>query len=229
MGSLCNGQLVVWAFIVILQLSSLWFIWNNSFCQIPARYTSTASNINQKPAHYPWITLLDIISDIYHLLYLFVYLQVGYLLPRDPLDTYSEWTCSQCDFYLEVSQMQMSSSCLKASLYQFVWYSFHTHSYGHWLSRSDHSCCHALQLPVYVSWPSPCKVPPPGRILSGETDSHTWHSCSGLPRGSQLLSVFSDYFLIQTRVLLSLLCMIPFHRQMHKAPGWKQKEIFLVS
>ena len=45
MGSWCNGQLVVWAFIVILLLSSLWFIWNNSFCQIPAHYTSTASNI----------------------------------------------------------------------------------------------------------------------------------------------------------------------------------------
>ena len=53
MGSWWNGQLVVRAFIVILLLSSLWFIWNNSFCQIPARYTSTASN----PAHYPWITL----------------------------------------------------------------------------------------------------------------------------------------------------------------------------
>ena len=49
MGSWCNGQLVVWAFIMILLLSSLWFIWNNSFCQMPAHYTSTA--------HYPWITL----------------------------------------------------------------------------------------------------------------------------------------------------------------------------
>ena len=49
MGSWCNGQLVVWAFIVILLFSSLWFIWNNSFCQIPARYTSTASNIWNLP------------------------------------------------------------------------------------------------------------------------------------------------------------------------------------
>ena len=48
-GSWCNGQLVVWAFIVILLLSPLWFIWNNSFCQIPARYTSTASNIRNLP------------------------------------------------------------------------------------------------------------------------------------------------------------------------------------
>ena len=50
MGSWCNGQLVVWAFIVILLLSSLWFIWNNSFChQIPACYSSTASNIRNLP------------------------------------------------------------------------------------------------------------------------------------------------------------------------------------
>ena len=49
MGSWCNGQVVVWAFIVILLLSSLLFILINSFCQIPARYTSTA--------HYSWITL----------------------------------------------------------------------------------------------------------------------------------------------------------------------------
>ena len=26
----------------------------------------------------------------------------GYLLPKDPLDAYSEWPCSKCDFYLEV-------------------------------------------------------------------------------------------------------------------------------
>ena len=39
MGSWCNGQLV----------SLLWFIWNNSFCQIPARYTSNASNIRNLP------------------------------------------------------------------------------------------------------------------------------------------------------------------------------------
>ena len=56
MGSWCNGQRVVWAFIVILLLSSLWFIWNNSFCQIPARYTRTASNIRNLPIN-PWITL----------------------------------------------------------------------------------------------------------------------------------------------------------------------------
>ena len=51
MGSWCNGQLVVWAFTFIanLLLSSLWFIWYNSFCQIPARYTSTASNIRNLP------------------------------------------------------------------------------------------------------------------------------------------------------------------------------------
>ena len=53
MGCWCNGQLVVWAFIVILLLSSLWFIWNNSFCQIPARYTSTASNIRNLPIALP--------------------------------------------------------------------------------------------------------------------------------------------------------------------------------
>ena len=71
-------------------------------------------------------TWFDIISIWYLPSTVSICLQVGYLLPRDPLDTYSEWTCSQCDFYLEVSQMQMSSSCLKASLYQFVWYSLHT-------------------------------------------------------------------------------------------------------
>ena len=49
MGSWCNGQLLVWAFIVILLLSSLWFIWNNSFCQILARDTSTASHIRNLP------------------------------------------------------------------------------------------------------------------------------------------------------------------------------------
>ena len=49
MGSWFNGQLVVRAFTVILLLSSLWFIWNNSFCQIPACYTSTASNIRNLP------------------------------------------------------------------------------------------------------------------------------------------------------------------------------------
>ena len=49
MGSWCNGQLVVWAYIMILLLSSLSFIWNNSFCQIPARYNSTASNIRNLP------------------------------------------------------------------------------------------------------------------------------------------------------------------------------------
>ena len=36
-------------YIVILLLSSLWFIWNNSFCQIPARYTSTAGNNRYLP------------------------------------------------------------------------------------------------------------------------------------------------------------------------------------
>ena len=45
----CNWLLVVWLFVVILLLSSLWFIWNNSFCQIPARYNSTASNIRDLP------------------------------------------------------------------------------------------------------------------------------------------------------------------------------------
>ena len=30
----------------------------------------------------------------------------GYLLPRDPLDTYSDWPCTKCDFYLEVEQEQ---------------------------------------------------------------------------------------------------------------------------
>ena len=28
--------------------------------------------------------------------------ETGYLLPKDPLDVYSEWPCSQCDFFLEV-------------------------------------------------------------------------------------------------------------------------------
>ena len=49
MGCWCNGQLVIWAFTVILLLSSHWFNWNNSFCQIPAHYTSTASNIRNLP------------------------------------------------------------------------------------------------------------------------------------------------------------------------------------
>ena len=44
-----------------------------------------------------------------------------------PLDTYSEWTCSQCDFYLEVSQMQISSSCLKASLSVCLVFVLYTH------------------------------------------------------------------------------------------------------
>ena len=60
-------------------------------------------------------------------------LQEGHLLPRDPLDTYSEWTCSQCDFYLEVSY-KYHHVLLKLiySLYQFVWfisYSFYAHTY----------------------------------------------------------------------------------------------------
>ena len=48
MGSWWYGHL---SFIVILLLSSLWFIWNNSFCQIlaHARYTSTASNVRNLP------------------------------------------------------------------------------------------------------------------------------------------------------------------------------------
>ena len=59
--------------------------------------------------------------------------QEGHLLPRDPLDTYSEWTCSQCDFYLEVSY-KYHHVVLKHlySLYQFVWfisYSFYAHTY----------------------------------------------------------------------------------------------------
>ena len=45
----CNWPLVVWAFRVILLLSSLWFIWNNYICQIPASYTSMASNIRNWP------------------------------------------------------------------------------------------------------------------------------------------------------------------------------------
>ena len=49
MGSSCNGQLGVWAFIVILLLSSLWFIWNNCICKIPAHYVSTPSNIRKLP------------------------------------------------------------------------------------------------------------------------------------------------------------------------------------
>ena len=49
MGIWCNGQLLVLAFIVILLLSSLWFIWNNSFCQIPVCYTCTASNFRNLP------------------------------------------------------------------------------------------------------------------------------------------------------------------------------------
>ena len=45
----CNWPLVVWAFRVILLLSSLWFIWNNYICQIPASYTSMASNTRNWP------------------------------------------------------------------------------------------------------------------------------------------------------------------------------------
>ena len=46
MGHWCNWPLVVWAFIAIFLLSSLWFMWNNCVWQLPASYT-----------HYPWITL----------------------------------------------------------------------------------------------------------------------------------------------------------------------------
>ena len=49
MGCSCNGQLVVWVFIVILLLSSLWFIWNNCICKILAHFMSTASNIIKLP------------------------------------------------------------------------------------------------------------------------------------------------------------------------------------
>ena len=45
----CNLQLVVWAFIVTLLLSSLWLIWNNCVCKLPASYTSTASYISKRP------------------------------------------------------------------------------------------------------------------------------------------------------------------------------------
>jgi len=30
----------------------------------------------------------------------------GYMLPRDPLDQYSDWTCSKCDFSLEVPDLE---------------------------------------------------------------------------------------------------------------------------
>ena len=49
MGCSCNRQRVVWAFIVIVLLSSLWFIWNNCICKIPAHFMSTASNIRKLP------------------------------------------------------------------------------------------------------------------------------------------------------------------------------------
>ena len=58
MGHWCNWPLVVWAFIAIFLLSSLWFMWNNCVWQLPASYTSTASNIRKRPiTNYPWITL----------------------------------------------------------------------------------------------------------------------------------------------------------------------------
>ena len=49
MGHWCNWPLVVWAFIAIFLLSSLWFMWNNCVWQLPASYTSTASNIRKRP------------------------------------------------------------------------------------------------------------------------------------------------------------------------------------
>ena len=44
----CNWLLVVRAFIVILLLSSLWFIWNNCICHIPSM-ARLASNIRKLP------------------------------------------------------------------------------------------------------------------------------------------------------------------------------------
>ena len=44
-----NWPQVVWDVIVILLLSSLWFIWNNCSHQIPSSYTSMSSNIKNCP------------------------------------------------------------------------------------------------------------------------------------------------------------------------------------
>ena len=63
MGSWCNGQLVVWAFILILLHSSLWFIWNNCICQLPTSYISTASYINKRPIT-PWTQWKHTNTDI---------------------------------------------------------------------------------------------------------------------------------------------------------------------
>ena len=43
----------------------------------------------------------------------------GYLLPRDPLDAYSEWPCSKCDFYLEVAvSTNHSTQSLRSQYFQ---------------------------------------------------------------------------------------------------------------
>ena len=53
MDSWCNGPQVVWAFIVILLFFSIWFIWNNYNCQLPASYTSMASKIGSESGPSP--------------------------------------------------------------------------------------------------------------------------------------------------------------------------------
>jgi len=40
----------------------------------------------------------------------------GFLLPRDPLDCYSDWPCSQCDFHLEVPDLERKVDQLEEEL-----------------------------------------------------------------------------------------------------------------
>ena len=40
----------------------------------------------------------------------------GYLLPKDPLDAYSEWPCSKCDFFLEVPDLERKIDQLEEEL-----------------------------------------------------------------------------------------------------------------
>ena len=61
-----NWPLVVWAFLVIVLHSSLWFIWNNCICKILSNNTSMSSNIRNCPIihpilyHYHYYTIIII-------------------------------------------------------------------------------------------------------------------------------------------------------------------------
>ena len=42
--------------------------------------------------------------------------EAGHLLPRDPLDCYSEWPCDKCDFSLEVPDLERKIDQLEEEL-----------------------------------------------------------------------------------------------------------------